>query len=234
MFALYLAGIALGYLLLALVTTYVVVKLVGKRSATQRIKILAALLTLLVFWLIPFWDWLPTVLYHRHLCKTEAGVKIYRSVDGVEGFLTINTGELTLAEKWGYKYVDMYSPNGVRRPRKNESGGLPLYFLEPPSTPSKYAYKYAITRGLPWHAVKNSYTTYVISNGEVLGIFIDFGYTAADPNVSMSEWRKPWLNAYSCYDRTQRANLEKELVLKTLRPLQTKQGGNHANGPGLL
>lgn len=86
MFAIYLLGIALGYLLLAIFTTYVVVKQAGKRGASKRGKITAALITLFIFWLIPFWDWIPTVIYHKHLCNTEAGIKIYRSVEGVEGF----------------------------------------------------------------------------------------------------------------------------------------------------
>lgn len=212
------------YLLLAGIVSYVAVKIAKTKGATKRVKIVAGIAGFLSVWLIPFWDWLPTVIYHDYLCRTEAGVKIYRSVEGVEGFLAIGTGELDLAEKWGYKYVDMNLSEGIRRPRKNESGGLPLYFLEQPSTPSKYGYKYEITRELPWHAVKNSSTTYVIATGEVLGTFTDFGYTAADPNVSMSEWRKPWLNSYSCYENgVQRARLEKQMVLDTLRPSQSEK-----------
>ena len=223
MFGFYLIGYALGYLLLAIVTTYVVVRIAKSKGAAKRTKIIAAFVTLFIFWLIPFWDWLPTVLYHRYLCNTEAGVEIYRSVEEVEGFLAVNTGDLTMAEKWGYKYIDNISSEGIRRPRKNESGGLPIYFFDPPNPPSIYGYKYEIARGLPWHAAKHTHTTYIIATSEVLGTFTDFSYTAADPNVSMSEWRKPWLNSYSCYDDgAQRARLEREMVLKTLKPLQAK------------
>jgi hypothetical protein len=228
MFAIYLLGYAVGYLLLAIVTTYVVVKRAGKRGAPKRTKIIAALVTLFIFWLIPFWDWLPTVLYHKYLCKTEAGVKIYRSAEGVEGFSSrvgaLTIGGQLLAEELGYRYVDDMDLRGnIVRPRKNEKGKLPLVIFDPVTAPSPYGYKYEITRGFPWHAVKNTYTTYIIATGEVLGTFIDFGYIAADPNVSMSEWRKPWLNSYSCYeDGAQRARLEREMVLRTLKPLQAK------------
>ena len=212
-----------GYLLVALLVTYFVVKLAGKRGALRRGKFIAGFFTLFVFWLIPFWDWIPTVVYHKHLCDTEAGTKIYRSVEGVEGFLAIGAGGLTMAEEWGYKYIDMNLSEGIRRPRKNKNAGPPLYFLEPPSTPSLYGYKYDITRGLPWNAVKFTDTTYVIATGEVLGVFTDFSYTAADPNVSMTEWRKPWLSGQSCFgDRG--TSLPKEMVLKTLKPINYKIG----------
>ncbi len=35
----------------------------------------------LVMWLIPFWDWIPTVLVHEHYCSTEAGFWVYKTVD---------------------------------------------------------------------------------------------------------------------------------------------------------
>ncbi len=35
----------------------------------------------LVMYLIPFWDWLPTVAVHRYYCATEAGFWIYKTVD---------------------------------------------------------------------------------------------------------------------------------------------------------
>lgn len=33
----------------------------------------------LVMYLIPFWDWLPTVVTHQYYCATEAGFKIYKT-----------------------------------------------------------------------------------------------------------------------------------------------------------
>ncbi len=35
----------------------------------------------LVMYLIPFWDWLPTVVVHQYYCKTEAGFWVYKTVD---------------------------------------------------------------------------------------------------------------------------------------------------------
>jgi hypothetical protein len=212
-------GVIIGYILLAVFITNVVVRIADRAGASKKKRMALSWTMILIFLLIPFWELIPTLVYHQHLCNTEAGVKIYRSVEGVEGFLVIGTGELTMAEKWGYKYIDMNLSEGIRRPRKNESGGLPLYFLESPSAPSIYGYKYEITRGLPWNAVKHTDTTYVIATGEVLGTFTDFEYTAADPNIPMSEWRKPWLSSrHGCFG-DHGTQLSKEMVLKTLKPV---------------
>lgn len=34
----------------------------------------------LVMYLIPFWDWLPTVVMHRYYCEKEAGFWVYKTV----------------------------------------------------------------------------------------------------------------------------------------------------------
>ncbi len=35
----------------------------------------------LAMYLIPFWDWIPTVAVHQYYCSTEAGFWVYKSVD---------------------------------------------------------------------------------------------------------------------------------------------------------
>ena len=35
----------------------------------------------LIMYLIPFWDWLPTVAAHQYYCRTEAGFWVYKSVE---------------------------------------------------------------------------------------------------------------------------------------------------------
>jgi len=35
----------------------------------------------LVIYLIPFWDWIPTVIAHKYYCSTEAGFWVYKTVD---------------------------------------------------------------------------------------------------------------------------------------------------------
>lgn len=38
-------------------------------------------LAALVMYLIPFWDWLPTVAMHRYYCHKEAGFWVYKSLE---------------------------------------------------------------------------------------------------------------------------------------------------------
>lgn len=35
----------------------------------------------LAIYMIPFWDWLPTVAVHQYYCATEAGFWVYKTVD---------------------------------------------------------------------------------------------------------------------------------------------------------
>ena len=35
----------------------------------------------LVMYLIPFWDWIPTVVAHKYYCATEAGFWVYKTVE---------------------------------------------------------------------------------------------------------------------------------------------------------
>jgi len=53
----------------------------------------------LVMYLIPFWDWIPTVAMHRYYCETEAGFWIYKTPEqwkqenpGVLEALVVNKG----------------------------------------------------------------------------------------------------------------------------------------------
>ena len=55
----------------------------------------------LVLYLIPFWDWLPTVVMHRYYCSTEAGFWVYKTVErwqaenpGVMETLISNRGQV--------------------------------------------------------------------------------------------------------------------------------------------
>ncbi len=52
-----------------------------------------------VMYLIPFWDWIPTVVMHRYYCATEAGFWIYKTPEqwkkenpGVMEMLVVNKG----------------------------------------------------------------------------------------------------------------------------------------------
>lgn len=204
-----------GYLLVALLVTYFVVKLAGKGGALRRGKFIAGFFTLFVFWLIPFWDWIPTVVYHKHLCDTEAGTKIYRSVEGVEGFLANGAWPLDL----GYQYTDaLKAGGGIERYRSNPDKSSWPWITESAKEPSIYGYKYTQTP-LKLYEVKRQHIVYVISSGEILATFTDFSVSSADPYVHLTEWRKLlWPFCRPCLESN---DIQiKEMILNTLKPIR--------------
>ncbi len=72
----------------------------------------------LVMYLIPFWDWIPTVAVHQYYCKTESGFWIYKTLDqwkkenpGVAETLVANKGAPTKRLGDMTNYIDTYNLN---------------------------------------------------------------------------------------------------------------------------
>jgi hypothetical protein len=99
----------LVYVSTATAVTFVLVKLAKRFDAKRNVKIFIAALSVATFVLIPTWDIPIARQQYEHLCQTEAGVKIYKSVDGVEGFINVFSG-IGVAEdilkNYGYQFVE--------------------------------------------------------------------------------------------------------------------------------
>ena len=72
----------------------------------------------LVMYLIPFWDWIPTVAVHQYYCATESGFWVYKTVDqwkaenpGVMETLVENKGEPHSSVGSYNSYLDTYFLN---------------------------------------------------------------------------------------------------------------------------
>lgn len=74
----------------------------------------------LVMYLIPFWDWIPTVVMHRHYCEKEGGFWVYKTVEqwkkenpGVMETLVVNKGAPSRDEQFndGHKRTTTYLLN---------------------------------------------------------------------------------------------------------------------------
>ena len=72
----------------------------------------------LVMYMIPFWDWLPTVAAHKYYCSTEAGFWVYKTVDqwkaenpGVMETLVSNKGAPSKRTGDMQNYADTYFLN---------------------------------------------------------------------------------------------------------------------------
>ena len=80
------------------------------------------LLVIAVFILIPTWDIVPGKIALAHYCEKEGGIKIYRSVDGVEGFLSLDgRAYKDYFKRYGYKYVEIERQK--RDPRTGKAMG---------------------------------------------------------------------------------------------------------------
>lgn len=74
----------------------------------------------LVMYLIPFWDWIPTVAMHQYYCATEAGFWVYKTPEqwkkenpGVMETLVANKGAPNRNERFddGHGKTDIYLLN---------------------------------------------------------------------------------------------------------------------------
>lgn len=72
----------------------------------------------LVMYLIPFWDWLPTVAVHQFYCAKDSGFWVYKTLDqwkaenpGVLPTLVANKGDPSSREGDMTNYTDTYSAN---------------------------------------------------------------------------------------------------------------------------
>src|SRR5215217_7496961 len=75
---------------------------VARRIGRHRNTVLMKVLTLLMFALIPTWDILPGQLYFHYLCETEAGVKVFKTVEMDRSYFNSdgNPDEKKLAERY--------------------------------------------------------------------------------------------------------------------------------------
>lgn len=72
----------------------------------------------LIMYLIPFWDWLPTVVVHQYYCTTEAGFWVYKTPEkwktenpGVMETLMANKSVVLNRQGDMTNYTDTYSSN---------------------------------------------------------------------------------------------------------------------------
>ncbi|MBX9849645.1 MAG: hypothetical protein K2X64_10150 [Rhodocyclaceae bacterium] len=97
----------------------------------------------LVMYLIPFWDWIPTVAVHQYYCSTEAGYWVYKSVDqwkaenpGVmqtlvaKNITTPDQVERADEDNWKYTFILNQRINWTN----SHSGSFPLHRWRTEST----------------------------------------------------------------------------------------------------
>jgi hypothetical protein len=143
----------------------------------------------LVMYLIPFWDWIPTVAMHQYYCATEAGFWVYKTVDQ---WKTENPGVMEgLVE---YPNWPSESWNGQRIASINQRFGM-LYKNHLSSQEESELFLHVWRWGNELLDKKN---------GEVLARRVDFstgnGYIGGEPPV------KFWLQSEHCINSKEQSH----------------------------
>ena len=134
----------------------------------------------LVMYLIPFWDWIPTVAMHRYYCATEAGFWVDKTLvqwkqenPGVMEALVANAGEPHTSSGDAGDNVDTYFLNPRLNMIVKRIGPLPIH---------QWRYERALID---------------TKTNEVLGRYVDFSTSQERPMAEWSGW-KFWLDTRHC------------------------------------
>jgi len=134
----------------------------------------------LVMFLIPCWDWIPTVVAHKYYCEKEAGFWVYKTLEqwkadnpGVMEGLVYDKSEPISRQGDMVNYVDTYFVNQrINLVVKREG-------------------KFQFNRWRHEREVMDK------KNGAVLARYIDFSTSQDRPQAGWSGW-KLWLDSRDC------------------------------------
>lgn len=169
-----------------------------------------------IFVLIPTWDIVPGWLYLQYLCKTEGGVKVYKSVEGVEGFFDKSQNMLgrDAVMEYGYKFMEGEEGAQLYRYSVGLNGQLLQEKIDEPT--SKYGVQ-SSDHQLPFNITKHQYTIVDLPTQEKLAMSIAF-YRAGNWVQNIA---KPLLGG-GAYCPSQHITLIYKLFyLETLKPAKS-------------
>ena len=131
----------------------------------------------LVMFLIPCWDWIPTVVAHKYYCEKESGFWVYKTL---EQWKAENQGVVLVPE--GYSYDPKWQPNGYTETHRLNHRFNWIVKLHGVSSILQVA--------------KREESLVDTKNGEVLVKFVDF----SSGNQRSTGATKFWLVSKGCND----------------------------------
>jgi hypothetical protein len=121
----------MGILILGIAGIYLLISIIIVRSAIRYAR-RSGLSTkrwgwgaTFVMWLIPFWDWLPTVVVHQYYCAAESGFWVYKTLDQ---WKKENPG---IMEGLHSKLSIQHIADGSRRILLNERFSIEVHYRKP-------------------------------------------------------------------------------------------------------
>jgi len=197
----YIAALSAYVLITALALFYVPTRFQGKRR-----RMAAFLIAFTVFVLAPGgWIYYERSYFDR-LCEREAGVTIYRTVEGVDGFYLQGGGWGAAVKDFPYRYIEVQKYDGkIDQYTLNPNGQVVKLPLGKPS--SRYA---VIERreSLPTRVQRVEFTVIDRTNNETLARKVEFNRG--------SDFLRPWLSIASCPNAYER-NF-KDFLTSALKP----------------
>lgn len=173
-------GLLALYLLVSIIVVIVTVRGVKKRGKSVWLWGFGAAI---VMYLIPFWDWVPTVVGHKYYCSTEAGFWVYKTP---EQWKAENPGEYE-------NLTSFVTQNSAPSERDGDMENYTdTYFLnERFNWIIKHNGKYFPNR---WRHEQKLIDT---KTGEVLARYVDFSTSQERRQAGLSGW-KFWLYNEHC------------------------------------
>jgi hypothetical protein len=207
MFFLFYLGVTIVYILIAFGVSYLIAKWVKVKWGEKRAGY-ALIGTIAAFFLIPAAIAFGEQVYFKHYLCGQAGVMIYKSVEGVEGFRHYYLGQDVtnkVLKHYGYRFLESK--------KSKSSGKLSLYTLDGSGNVVREeaelpVSKYALEYNQKEIGEKIQYVISDVKTGDVLATYTNYD---RGPN-----WYKPWLSAGYC-DNTSQADYD-AFVIKTLIP----------------
>lgn len=178
------------------------------RFIARRIENRAAKYTVIaLFILIPTWDIIPGKLYFNYLCENEAGLKIYRTVEGVEGF-RVSVAEPEALTKYGYKYQERSEGNQLYRYTLDANGNIVK--KEVTESIARYAVDSTGWTPLSWNV--NKYETFIFDQQTKERLAVSTAFSGGKNWLQVSF--HPYLGGHGYC----RIGTGWELYLNTLKP----------------
>lgn len=161
------------YLLLSIVVVHLAIRYARKSGRSAKRWGWGAVL---VMYLIPFWDWLPTMATHHYYCAKDAGFWVYKTVDQWEAE---NPGVM---EALVYKKDMPHIQTPYGRANVLNQRFLHIYKQEGP---------------LPFNRWRIQTEIRDVKNGEVIARQVDFSTSHKRRQAGWSGW-KFWLDSKRC------------------------------------
>jgi hypothetical protein len=182
------------FLLLSVGIGYLVLKFLSSKGVSRNRSLSISALIIAVIIYIPFGDYLHIRNKLSQLNAREGGLKVYRSVSGVEGVHGLRNGV-----QFGYKYGEIFEGKEPQRylvryfknSEENIRQRRGLYSRQKVNAVTTYGAR-SSQQQVEGIIFKRVLVTYVVNTGEILGEYSTFYSDPSHKGISFNAFR-PWM-----------------------------------------